>query len=552
MSAIALIVLCLSVASFAGLALGHLKIRGVSLGIGGVLFAGLAVGHFLSVWNITLNSEVMHFIREFGLILFVYMIGLQVGPDFFPSLRKDGFLLNIFALAVVFSGAFIAVLLFKTTGLELPAVLGLFAGAVTNTPALGSAQQILTDLNAAGNSFDVPLTSMAYAMAYPLGIGGILFTIVFMRVVLKINISDEVEAYEARKSSRRPEVGGIDLIVCNPDCQGVEIGRFSELFHQGVVVSRMKRGDQYIVPHLRTKLQAGDIIHLVGPVTYFPTLQELFRGEKTGSLIVDSAAEINAHKLLVTNPALLGAPLKMIMGRDGRDWVISRVTRAGRSLPASPELRLAFGDEVTAVARPSDVLPLVRLVGNDAHELNKIRLVPLFIGIALGVLLGSLSFFIAGVSVPVKLGLAGGPLIVALLLSARGYIGNVVFYMPPVANSALRELGIVLFLAVVGISSGADFFKFLAHGDGLAWMGYGLLITLIPMLLAAFIARCIFNMNYLTISGMLAGTMTDPPALAFANGLSGCEAASLGYATVYPLTMCLRILAPQVMALMLF
>lgn len=551
MSVVAITILSLSIASFLGLALGNFKIKGIGLGIGGVLFAGLAVGYGLSFYGIEVNHETMHFIREFGLILFVYMIGMQVGADFFSSLRQSGLLLNAFALGVVFLGAFIAYAIYRYTDFDLPVVLGLFSGAVTNTPALGAAQQVLSDMNAAGGNFDVPVTSMAYAMAYPLGIGGILFTIIILRVSLKINIAEEVEAYESRKALDKPEVGGIDLIVLNHDCQGVEIGRISTLFHQGVVVSRMKRGGVFIVPNLETRLQVGDTLHLVGPVTYFSPLQELFRAEKADDLIIDSAAEINAHKLLITNPALSDARLEIIMGREGREWVISRVTRNGRSLAATKDFKLRYGDEITAVARPSDILPLLRLVGNDVRELNKIRLIPLFIGIALGVLLGSLSFSI-GLSVPLKLGLAGGPLVVALLLAYIGHVKNIIFYLPPVANHAFRELGIVLFLAVVGITSGPYFVDYLINGEGLLWMGYGLLITLIPLLLAGYVARCVFKVNYLTISGMLAGTMTDPPALAFANGLSGSDAAAIGYATVYPLTMCLRILVPQIIALMVF
>ena len=552
MSTMALTILCLSLAAFFGLILGHIKFKGVSLGIGGVLFSGLIVGHYANSQGWALNGEALDFMREFGLILFVYMIGMQVGPGFFAALKRNGLLLNALAVFIVLGGSLIAVLLFKTADLDLPTVLGLYSGAVTNTPALGAAQQVLTDMNIAGAQYDVDWTGMAYAMAYPLGIGGILLTIVLIRFALKIDLAQEIERYEDQKEQRRPEVAGIDLIVGNQDCQGVEIGRFSEIFHQGVVVSRMKRDGKFIVPHLKTKLQVGDVLHLVGPVRYFATLQELFRAEQADNLIIDSAAEINAHKLLVTNPALLGAPLDVISGREGRDWVISRVTRNGRSFPATPDFKLAFGDEVTAVSRPSDILPLVRLLGNDRHELEKIRLIPMFLGIALGVLLGSLSFFISGVSVPIRLGLAGGPLVVSLILAAKGYLGRMIFYMPYPASTALREFGIVMFLSVVGITSGAQFFALLSQGNGLMLIGYGFLITFIPLVLAALIGRCVFGINYLTLSGMLAGTMTDPPALAFANEMSGSDAASVGYATVYPLTMCLRILAPQVMALMLF
>lgn len=552
MSMMALTVLCLSAAAFFGLILGQLKLKGVSLGIGGVLFSGLIVGHFSHSFGWTLNKEALDFMREFGLILFVYMIGMQVGPGFFTALKKNGMLLNGLAVFVVLTGVLMTIILFKAADLDLPAALGLFAGAVTNTPALGSAQQVLTDMNATGAHYNVDVTSMAYAMAYPLGIGGILLTIILLRFVLKIDLVGEIERYEDQKERRTPEVAGIDLIVKNQDCQGVEIGRFSEIFYQGVVVSRMKRDGKFIVPHLKTKLQIGDVLHLVGPVSYFSTLQELFQAEQTDNLIIDSSAEINAHKLLVTNSALLGAPVEVISGREGRDWVISRVTRHGRSLPATPDFKLAFGDEVTAVSRPSDILPLVRLLGNDRHELEKIRLLPMFLGIILGVLLGSLSFFISGISVPIRLGLAGGPLVVSLILAAKGYLGRMIFYMPHAASSALREFGIVMFLSVVGITSGAQFFDLLVNGNGMIWIGYGFLITFIPLFLAALIGRCVFGINYLTLSGTLAGTMTDPPALAFANEMSGSDAAAVGYATVYPLTMCLRILAPQIMALLLF
>ncbi len=551
MSTTALTVLCLSVAAFFGLILGRVKIKSVSLGIGGVLFSGLIVGHYVQTFSMRLDASALHFMREFGLILFVYMIGMQVGAGFFGALKKNGMLLNTAAFCIVAGGVLITAALFKACGLDLPVALGLFAGAVTNTPALGAAQQTLSDLNAAGASYNADLTSMAYAMAYPLGIGGILLTVVLLRFALKIDLAEEVERYESLKNSRLPEVSGIDLIVRNPDCQGVEIGGFSEIFHQGVVVSRMKRGDKFIVPHLKTKLQTGDALHLVGPSSYFPTVTKLFQAEHSDNLISDSAAEITAHKLLVTNPALFGAPLEVLAGREGRNWVVSRVTRNGRSFPAVADFKLAFGDEVTAVARPSEILPLLRLVGNDRRELEKIRLIPMFLGIALGVLLGSMSFFVAGVSVPLRLGLAGGPLVVSLLLAAKGHIGNMIFYMPPAAAAALREFGIVMFLSVVGISSGGSFFDLLMNGEGAVWIGYGFLITFLPLFFTALIVRCVFNVNFLTLSGMLAGAMTDPPALAFANEMSASDAAAVGYATVYPLTMCLRILAPQIMALLL-
>ena len=549
MSPTVLTILSLCVTSFAGFLLGGAKFKGISLGVGGVLFAGLITGHFLDVRGIVLNAEVLAFVREFGLILFIYSMGLQIGPNVFSAFRKNGWTLNALALAVVLLGCITAIVIFKVSGVDLPTILGLVSGAVTNTPSLASGQQILTELGFKAK--DLAQTSLAYALAYPFAILGSLFVYVTLRFVLRVNVADEVTSYEFQKAQDNPQMEAFNVVVNNPNFNNIEIGYFSKMVNHAVVVSRMKRGNEFIVPNERTKMQVGDVLLLFGPKTYFSTISLLFQLDPEQDLMVESADQIHSTGILVTRPSRVGIPLKKIMGGERHHWVISRIIRHGISLPAQPDLKLAFGDEVIVVGRSVNVLPLVRFLGNSSLAMNLMRFVPFFVGMTLGILVGLIPIHISGISMPLRLGTAGGPLIVALLLSYRGSLGRLIFYMPPIAIGALKDFGIIMFLAVVGIASGGAFFKTVQDGQGVTLIGYGFLITVLPLLIVGIAARVFLKMNYLTLCGALSGSITNLPGLTFVNNMSDSDAAVLGYATVYPLTTCLRIIAAQILALLL-
>lgn len=549
MSPTILTILCLTVTSFSGFLLGNFKIKGIGLGVGGVLFAGLIAGHFLDKSQIFLNADVLSFIREFGLILFIYSMGLQIGPNVFASFKKNGWRMNGLAFLVVVTGTVTAVIIFKSTDIKLPILLGLMSGAVTNTPSLASSQQVLTELGFGIEA--LAQTSLAYALAYPFTVIGALFVYILLKVVMRVKVEDEVTSYEFKKAQDNPQMEAFNVVVNNPNFNNIEIGHFAKMVNNAVVVSRMKRGDEYIVPNPQTKMRVGDVLLLFGPKTYFSTVSLLFQLDSEHDLMVESADQIQSTTIRVTRPSRVGLPLKKIMGDERHQWVISRVIRHGVSLPAQPDLELAFGDSVIAVGRTVNVLPLVRFLGNSSAAMNLMRFVPFFVGMTLGIFVGMIPIHIPGVSMPLRLGTSGGPLLVALLLSYRGSLGRLIFYMPPLAVGALKDFGIIMFLAVVGLSSGAAFFKSLQDGQGLMLIGYGLIITIVPLIIAAFYARIVLKMNYLSLCGTLSGSITNLSALSFINSLSTTDAGVLGYATVYPLVTGLRIVAAQLLALLL-
>ncbi|WP_454020134.1 putative transporter [Azospirillum sp. Marseille-Q6669] len=546
---IARIMLMLSVVAASGLALGQIKVRGVGLGIGGVLFAGIAAGHVAKALGLTFDHHVLHFMREFGLILFVYTIGVQVGPGFFAALKKSGLTLNLLAASLVGLGVLVAVAIHEIGGVPLPAVLGIFSGAVTNTPSLGAAQEMLREVGASAAEINTP--SLGYAVAYPFGIVGILITMGMIRVVFRIDPAAEAETFERKRRAQVETLETLDVAVRNRSAMGLPL-RDMELFgDQGVMISRLLREGRLQVPHPDTCLRAGDVVHLVGPRVKLEATKRLL-GEAAEVTLTTKGTDMRWDRLVVTNEHVLGKAIGQLDLADAYDVVVSRVNRAGVELVPSPALHLQFGDILTAIGKPSDLQRVAALMGNSARRLQQVEFVPVFIGILLGVLLGSIPFYIPGMPAPLKLGLAGGPLVAAILLARIGHIGPLVWFMPPAANMALREIGIVLFLAVVGLMSGDRFVETLVHGDGLLWIGCGVLVTLIPLLVVGFIARAFARQNYLTICGLLSGSMTDPPALAFANAMSASEAPALAYATVYPMVMFLRILAPQLIVLFLW
>ena len=548
MSDIALTVSVLSLVAVVGLWIGNVKIREIGFGIGGVLFGGIIVGHFVDQAGITLSNPMLHFIQEFGLILFGYTIGIQVGPGFFASLRVSGLRLNLFAILIVVLGGLVTTLLHKIFAIPLPVVLGIFSGAVTNTPALGAGQQILRDL---GEPFSVvDQMGMSYAMAYPFGICGILLTMWLVRLFFRINVDKEAQRFDEQAGSSHSHLQTINIRVENPNLNHMAIQDVPVINSDNIICSRLKRGETLMVPSPTTIIELGDLLHLVGEAADLHSAQ-LVIGKEVETSLSTRGTDLKVERVVVTNEKVLGKKIRDLHYKQRYDVVISRLNRAGVELVASSNASLQFGDILNLVGRPAAIDAVASDLGNAQQKLQQVQMLPVFIGIGLGVLLGSIPLFIPGFPVALKLGLAGGPLIMALILGRIGSIGKLYWFMPPSANLALRELGIVLFLSVVGLKSGGGFVETLVHGEGLSWIGYGILITGIPLLTVGILARVLAKMNYLTLCGMLAGSMTDPPALAFANNLHATSgAAALSYATVYPLVMFLRIITPQLLAVL--
>ncbi|QUR58860.1 putative transporter [Escherichia coli] len=548
MSDIALTVSILALVAVVGLFIGNVKFRGIGLGIGGVLFGGIIVGHFVSQAGMTLSSDMLHVIQEFGLILFVYTIGIQVGPGFFASLRVSGLRLNLFAVLIVIIGGLVTAILHKLFDIPLPVVLGIFSGAVTNTPALGAGQQILRDLGTPMEMVDQ--MGMSYAMAYPFGICGILFTMWMLRVIFRVNVETEAQQHESSRTNGGALIKTINIRVENPNLHDLAIKDVPILNGDKIICSRLKREETLKVPSPDTIIQLGDLLHLVGQPADLHNAQ-LVIGQEVETSLSTKGTDLRVERVVVTNENVLGKRIRDLHFKERYDVVISRLNRAGVELVASGDISLQFGDILNLVGRPSAIDAVANVLGNAQQKLQQVQMLPVFIGIGLGVLLGSIPVFVPGFPAALKLGLAGGPLIMALILGRIGSIGKLYWFMPPSANLALRELGIVLFLSVVGLKSGGDFVNTLVNGEGLSWIGYGALITAVPLITVGILARMLAKMNYLTMCGMLAGSMTDPPALAFANNLHPTSgAAALSYATVYPLVMFLRIITPQLLAVL--
>lgn len=548
MSDIALTVSILALVAVVGLFIGNVKFRGIGLGIGGVLFGGIIVGHFVSQAGMTLSSDMLHVIQEFGLILFVYTIGIQVGPGFFASLRVSGLRLNLFAVLIVIIGGLVTAILHKLFDIPLPVVLGIFSGAVTNTPALGAGQQILRDLGTPMEMVDQ--MGMSYAMAYPFGICGILFTMWMLRVIFRVNVETEAQQHGSSRTNGGALIKTINIRVENPNLHDLAIKDVPILNGDKIICSRLKREETLKVPSPDTIIQLGDLLHLVGQPADLHNAQ-LVIGQEVDTSLSTKGTDLRVERVVVTNENVLGKRIRDLHFKERYDVVISRLNRAGVELVASGDISLQFGDILNLVGRPSAIDAVANVLGNAQQKLQQVQMLPVFIGIGLGVLLGSIPVFVPGFPAALKLGLAGGPLIMALILGRIGSIGKLYWFMPPSANLALRELGIVLFLSVVGLKSGGDFVNTLVNGEGLSWIGYGALITAVPLITVGILARMLAKMNYLTMCGMLAGSMTDPPALAFANNLHPTSgAAALSYATVYPLVMFLRIITPQLLAVL--
>jgi putative transport protein len=536
-------VLIFSLVAALGLLLGSIKIFGVKLGVAGVLFSGILFGHF----GYSVNKEVLEFCREFGLILFVYTVGIQVGPGFFSSLKRDGLSLNLMAAFVVAAGAAIAVALSIFGNIPIAAAVGMFSGATTNTPSLGAAQQALGSIPGVSPE-TLKLPGLGYAVSYPFGILGIIITMIITRIIFRVNVSREVDAHAVVEAKKNAPLAVRNIRVDNVNLNGVAITNIPEIDVSGLVVSRVMHDNKVKVASAETKIYTGDVLYVVGIKERIDAFETVV-GSRSDIDIRQVKSNIVAQRLIVTKPDIVGKTIGQLNIWERYGITVTRVSRTEVEFPVSPELQLHYADTLMAVGEEDDIKEFSEEIGNSLKELNHPFVIPLFVGIALGVLVGSCPISLPGIPSPVKLGLAGGPLLVAIILSRIGHIGKLIWYMPISANFMLRELGIVLFLACVGIKSGDQFFNIIFHGQGLYWMACATLITLVPILLIAIFARLKLKMNYLSICGILAGSMTDPPALAFANGLAPSSAPAVAYATVYPLVMLLRVIFAQLIVL---
>ena len=547
-SGIAHTIVMLTFAIGIGIFLGEkLKIKGITLGITWILFCAIGYSHIAcNHFGMTLDKDVLNFAKDLGLILFVYSIGLQVGPSFFSSFGKGGLKLNMLALGIVFLGCLTAYIIHLVSGEDIAVMTGVLFGAVTNTPGLGAAQQTFQDLTGNAN----PDIASGYAMSYPLGVVGIIFSLLLLRWVFRIKLDKEEEQVKAEKGEER-QVEHIDVELANPQVDGIRVRDLKLLTHVDLVVTRRldKEGNESM-PDADTILHTGDRVRFVGDRKNERTI--LLLGSRTE--VAWEETEKNIHlvskHIIVTKPKYNGRRISDLKVREAFNITISRVRRAGVELLATSDLRLQLGDRLTVVGEQEAVERVSKAFGNSTKKLDAPNLASLFFGIVLGVLLGSIPFALPGLSQPFKLGLAGGSLIVAILMGAFGTKWHLVTYTTTSANLMIREIGISLFLASVGFGAGEGFVDTLVNG-GYVWIGYGVLITLIPLIIIGFIGRQFMKLDYFTLMGMIAGSTTDPPALAYATSQSSQnDRAAVAYSTVYPLTMFLRVLTGQLMILL--
>lgn len=537
-------VLSLSIVIALGLALGNLRVKSLNLGVAGVLFSGLLLGHF----GLKINHEVLEFTREFGLILFVFTIGLQVGPGFFASFKRQGVTMNLLAALGVGLGALVTVVIYFWAAVPAPVSVGLFSGATTNTPSLAAAGQALRQIPNLDPEM-LRLPSLAYAVSYPFGIIGTILTLLIVKRVFRIDIAAEKKALDAANDQNELQITAITLHVENPNLFGASISRIPGMIEGKAIISRVHRNDVTELARPDFVLQSGDIVLAVAPRQSFEKLH-LAIGKPSALNIQNQGGTLSTQRILVTKKSVLGKRVEELQLSNRFDVNVTRVARAGQEFSANHGLTLQFGDLVTIVGREQGVLEAADALGNSSKDLNHPQLIPIFAGIAIGIIVGSMPIAFPGMPAPVKLGLAGGPLLAAILLSRVGNLGPLVWYMPPSANAMVREMGIALFLACVGLHSGDSFVEIL-RGDGLRWMMLAMSITLVPILITGLLARAVFKLNYISICGVVAGSMTDPPALAFANLITQSEGVAIAYATVYPLTMILRIFTAQLLILTL-
>lgn len=542
MEPISFAILIIALVAACGLAIGSVRIHGIGLGSAGVLFAGLAFSHF----GPSIDARIVEFAKEFGLILFVYTIGLHLGPGIVQLWKQQGLLLNAQALAIVVQGLALVLGFIAVFDYTSVAGAGLFSGATTNTPSLGAAEQAALIVGVDASGFDLASLTAAYAVAYPGGIIGIIAAMLLLRRMFRIDVAAEAHQLRVRETAQQEAIQRCSILVDNSHLAGVPFGRIPGVEETGVRISRiMRAGDKVVHPATEEiQLHTDDVVQVVGSRRQLDRFTPLI-GRATDLDLMHSAGDAEFRRISVTETRALNRPLRELALDHQYSATVTRIYRGGVEMTPRGSTRLHFGDVVQVVGNTRSLDRVTEFLGNSGKSLGETRFSPLFVGIALGVVLGMIPIELPGVPFPVRLGLAGGPLIAGIVFSLIGSIGKFVWYIPQSANLALRELGILLFLACAGLGAGPAFFAAAMSWQGLQMMVAGLLITMIPLLTTGILARLCWQQSYLVTCGVIAGSMTDPPALAFANSLSDSEASSMAYAAVYPLTMILRIIAAQ-------
>lgn len=532
-----------------GVLLGKVKVGGISLGVTFVLFAGIVAGHV----GFTAPKPILTFVQDFGLILFVFCIGLQVGPGFFESFKRGGVTLNVLSTVTIFLNVLVMFacyyIFFDTSDINnLPMMVGTLYGAVTNTPGLGAANEAMTTVF---GHLPVPQIANGYACAYPLGVVGIIGATIAIRYITRTKLEEEENKLnEAEADNTQVKPKSMTLLVSNAYLAGRSLQQITEFLNRDIVCTRLHHGDEVITPRRDTVFSVGDQVLLVCAEADAEAIKAFIGPEiETDWEVEDDKTPMISKRVVITNPKMNGKTLGKMHFSSVYGVNITRITRQGMDLFASRNHHFHVGDRIMVVGREDNVNRVAELMGNSVKRLDAPNIATIFIGVFVGILFGSIPFSIPGMPVPLKLGIAGGPLIIAILIGRFGYRFKLVTYTTTSANMMLREMGLALFLASVGIKAGAGFWETVVQGDGLKYVYTGFLITIIPILIIGTIARLKFKFNYFTIMGMLAGTYTDPPALAYANSICSKEAPAVGYSTVYPLSMFLRIFVAQIVVL---
>lgn len=528
-----------------GLLLGKVKIKNISLGVAGILFTGIFFAHI----GLQVETEHIELLRDIGLVLFVYSIGLQVGPTFFSSLRKEGWALNLFPIGFVVISVLMALIVFWVSNLEGSIIVGIMSGAVTNTPGLGAAQQTLSEIQQNTPEFQFISPTLGYAVAYPLGVISPIFAMLLIRFFYKVNIKEEQQNYRNSQETAQSIPTRKTFLVQNANIFNKNIASLRSILDIPVVISRIAKGQEIFVPTDDTLLQEGDKILAVGKLEELEKLQ-LVIGNITDDINWSTDSELLTKDIYVTQKEVLGKTLAELNLINRLGFTITRIRRSGMQIVASPTAMLFFGDQLRVVGEEKVIKNISKKLGNSSKRLEQPNILPIFLGIILGVILGSIPFAIPFVPKPVKLGLAGGPLIVAILISRYRHIGKIPSYITGSSNLLLRELGMVFFLSSVGLAAGKYFVETLLNG-GYIWVLYGLIMGVFPLLVMSIIARKVMKRNFIEITGVLAGSCTNPPALAFANSFTNTSYPANIYATIFPLATFLRIIVAQLLVIFL-
>lgn len=524
-----------------GVFLGRFKIRGISLGITWVLFVGIFAGHL----GFQIEPNTLTFIKDFGLILFVFCIGLQVGPSFFSSFKQGGITLNILAMGIVFLNIIVALVLYYIDGsIELPMIVGVLFGAATNTPGLGAANEALNQFNYTGDPI-----SLGYACAYPLGIAGAIIAIIAVRYICRINI-DKEEEYLKTHDKDGESLTALQLEICNDAITAKPLKEITKLTQHHFICSRICQQGIISRPDADTILHQGDFIMVICKEEDIESITKFF-GKKSDFNWDNESSPMISRRILITKSDINGKKLKDLHLSNIYNVIVTRVNRSGVDLFADPNLELQIGDRVMVVGKKESIDHVAQLLGNELKKLDTPNIITIFVGIFLGILVGSIPLKFPGMPTPVKLGLAGGPLIIAILIGRFGHKLKLITYTTVSANLMLREIGIALFLASVGIDAGDSFMHTIIEGDGLLYVAYGVMITIIPIIIIGLLGRYVFHINYFSLAGLISGATTNPAALAYSSQTAGNDKPAVAYSTVYPLTMFLRIISGQIILLLL-